>query len=293
MKTSRLSLVVLALAFSFNFQPVVQATTTISDTNQFAYGANLGWMDCRGDTNNGAVIGEYVCAGYIYSANVGWINFGSGAPTNGIQYQNLSASDFGVNHDGLGNLRGYAYGANIGWINFENTGGARVDLVTGRLSGFIYSATCGWISLSNSFAFVRTATIANGTDTDTDGIADAWERLKFGNLTTANVTSDTDHDGVSDKNEYLADTNANDPASKLEITAFSTTPGGTLPNVTWRSALTRQYRIEKTPDLNTSSWLDSGLGLISPDGTTTSRLFADTLAPVRFYRVNVLKPLAP
>ena len=45
-----------------------RATTTI---NKFAYGANLGWMDWRGDTNNGAVIGEYVCSGNIYSANVG------------------------------------------------------------------------------------------------------------------------------------------------------------------------------------------------------------------------------
>ena len=75
-----------------------------------------GWT-CRGDTNNGAVIGEYVCSGYIYSANVGWINLGSGSPANGIRYQNNSAADFGVNQDGLGNLSGYAYGANIGWIN--------------------------------------------------------------------------------------------------------------------------------------------------------------------------------
>src|SRR2546423_11446003 len=81
------------------------ALTTIDATNQYAYGANIGWMDWRGDTNNGAVIGEYVCSGYIYAANVGWINLGSGSPTNGIQYQNLAASDFGVNQDGFGNLR--------------------------------------------------------------------------------------------------------------------------------------------------------------------------------------------
>src|SRR6476661_9498772 len=116
------------------------AATTIDAANKYAYGANLGWMDWRGDTNNGAVIGEYVCSGYIYSANVGWINLGSGAPTNGIYYQNVSSNDFGVNQDGLGNLRGYAYGANIGWINFENTGAPTVNLKTGRLGGYIYSA---------------------------------------------------------------------------------------------------------------------------------------------------------
>src|SRR2546423_15704521 len=55
------------------------ALTTIDATNQYAYGANIGWMDWRGDTNNGAVIGEYGCSGYIYAANVGWINLGSGS----------------------------------------------------------------------------------------------------------------------------------------------------------------------------------------------------------------------
>src|SRR5438445_9515799 len=83
--------------------------TTINPTNKYAYGANIGWIDWRGDTNNGAVIGEYVCSGFIYSANVGWINLGSGSPANGIQYQNNSGSDFGVNTDPLGSLRGYAY----------------------------------------------------------------------------------------------------------------------------------------------------------------------------------------
>lgn len=33
----------------------------------------------------------------IYGANVGWINMGSGDPANHIQYQNNSATDFGVN----------------------------------------------------------------------------------------------------------------------------------------------------------------------------------------------------
>src|SRR5437773_9615512 len=107
MKIFHISLLLLAsLASSW-------AATTINTTNKYAYGANIGWMDWRGDTNNGAIIGEYVCSGYVYAANVGWINLGNGSPTNGIQYKNLSTNDFGVNQDGLGDLRGYAYGANI------------------------------------------------------------------------------------------------------------------------------------------------------------------------------------
>jgi len=268
------------------------AATTINAVNKFAYGANTGWQDWRGDTNNGAAIGDFVCAGFIYDANLGWIHLGDGTPPNGIQYLNNSATDFGVNHDGLGNLRGFAYGANIGWINFENLGGAKVDLVTGKLSGSVYSANCGWISLSNAFAFVQTDTIQSGADTDGDGLADAWERQNFGSLGNG-AGGNPDGDGATNLQEYHAGTNPNDAGSNLRITAFTTPSGGTLPKVTWTSVLTRQYRIEKTLSLTTPLWFDSGLGLIVPAGASTTRNFADLNAPMRFYRVQAVRPLSP
>src|SRR5262245_33859520 len=109
----RRSLLVLALVV-----PALSglAGTSIDLINRYAYGANIGWMDAAADNNNRAVIGAFYCWGSIYAANVGWINLGSGSPANMYAYQNNSASDFGVNTDGAGNLRGYAYGANIGWI---------------------------------------------------------------------------------------------------------------------------------------------------------------------------------
>jgi len=267
------------------------ALTTINTTNKYAYGANIRWIDWRGDTNSGAVIGEYVCSGYIWAANVGWVNLGSGAPTNGIRYQNLSANDFGINHDGQGNLCGYAYGANIGWINFETNGAPKVDLKTGKLSGYAYSPNCGWISLGNAFAFVQTDTIAPGA-VGTNGLPVAWMLTYFG-TTNVNANADPDGDGMSNQQEYLAGTNPTDANDKLAITAYTTTPGGTLATVTWKSTPTRCYYIQKNLDLTTSLWLDSGLGLVAPDGASTTRMFADTNAPVRFYRVQALRPLAP
>ena len=271
------------------------AATTINPVNKFSYGANLGWMDWRGDTNSGAVIGEFVCSGYIYSADTGWISLGGGSPTNGIQYQNLSASDFGVNSDSSGNLRGFAYDANGGWINFETNGAAKVDLLTGKLSGFIFSANCGWISLSNSFAFVQSDTIPKGADTDGDGIADAWERQNFGNLTTANGTNDFDGDGFSDRAEYLADTSPNNASDLLRITAFTQVLGtfGANDNIRWSSKLTRYYRVQKQDAFPGVAWLDSGLGLITPDGASTARLLTDSYATNRFYRVQAVRPLTP
>jgi hypothetical protein len=95
--------------------------------------------------------GEFICSGWFWGANVGWINIGNGFPVNNIQYQNNSATDYGVNYGfdpaqpGYAILRGYAYGANIGWINFEATGNPRIRFTDGALEGYAYSANCVWI----------------------------------------------------------------------------------------------------------------------------------------------------
>lgn len=267
-------------------------TTTIDATDRYTWGANIGWLNWRGDTNNGAVIGDYVCSGCIYAANVGWINLGSGAPTNGIYYQNLSANDFGVNQDGLGNLRGYAWGANIGWINFENTGAPKVNLRTGVISGSVWSANCGWISLSNSVAFVQTDTLYPGPLAP-DGLPIPWLLSNFG-TTNVNANADPDHDGMSNAQEYLAGTDPNNPSSVLRITSESFGLNGTSASLTWTSVPTRLYYIRNSVSLTTPTWLDSGLGLISPSaGSSTTDGFLDSSAPMRFYRVEAVLPLAP
>ena len=269
-----------------------RAAATINSTNKYAHSANLGWMDWRGDTNGGAIIGEYVCSGYIYGANVGWINLGSGTPTNGIAYQNLSANDFGVNQDGLGNLRGYAWGANIGWINFESNGAPKVDLKSGRMTGYIYSANCGWISLSNAFAYVQTDIIAPGA-VGTNGLPIAWQLLNFGN-TNVNPNADPDGDGMNNLQEYLAGTDPNNLNSKLAITTFSTSPSGASNYLSWQSVLTRCYYVQERLSLNNGfSWFDSGLGLIGPDGASTASTILGTNGPLRFYRVQAIRPLSP
>ncbi len=286
------SVIPVALALCLRPCSLLPAATSINSTNKFAYGANLGWIDARGDTNRGAIIGEFVCSGFLYAANIGWIHLGSNAPANGIQYQNSSATDYGVNHDGQGNLRGLAYGANIGWINFESNGAPKVNLQTGKLSGSIYAANCGWISLSNAFAVDETDSIPGGTDANADGLPDAWERLYFG-TTSVNPDADADGDGLSNKEEYLAGTNPTNSLSKLEIIASTFASGGTNGSLTWSSVPTRGYFIEKALDLSAPVWTDSGLGEIFPTGSTTTRAFTDTSALMRFYRVEAVRPLAP
>jgi hypothetical protein len=278
------------------------AATTINPVNHFAYGANIGWIDWRGDVANGAVIGQFSCSGYIYGANVGWIHLGDGTPVNGIRYQNNSAADFGVNHDGAGNLRGFAYGANIGWLFFTNRAadgatyeGPRVDLLTGRLSGFVYGANVGWISLSNLFAYVQTDSLPAGPDSDGDGLPDAWELIQAGNLGTLTGNGDNDNDGVPNSQEYLADTNPLDPNSNLRITSFVANAMGTANTIAFTSRPTRVYEVQERTSLsNAPLWSDSGLGLIAPDaGATTTRSFSDTASSMRYFRVEASPPLSP
>lgn len=283
----------LAVALSFSLQPLLlQAVTSINALNKNAYGANVGWVDFRADTNHGAVIGEFVCSGYLYGANVGWIHLGSNAPVNGIQYQNNSATDYGVNNDGLGNLRGFAYGANIGWINFVSNGAPKVDLKTGKLSGSIYSANCGWISLSNAFAVVQTDSIPGGADLNANGLPDAWELTFFGTL-GVNPNADPDGDGMSNKQEYLAGTNPTNSLDNLKITVFNSSPGGTNASLTWSSVLTRYYSIQETTNLTSQVWINNSAGVIVPNGLFTTRAFTDSNATNRFYRVEAFRPLAP
>src|SRR5262249_13296061 len=98
------------------------ASSNVSPDRSEAWSANAGWMNWRPELIDGVQVCRFICLGYIYSANLGWISLGNGLPENGIQYRNTSASDFGVNVDRTGNLRGLAYGANVGWINFEDSG---------------------------------------------------------------------------------------------------------------------------------------------------------------------------
>jgi hypothetical protein len=288
----RSSFVISLLSLALQPSSVLRAETNINATNKFAYSANAGWIDARGNTNNGAIIGEFVCSGYLYGADIGWINLGSNAPVNGIQYQNNSAADYGVNHDGQGNLRGFAYSPNVGWINFESNGAPRVNLQTGKLGGFIYSANCGWISLSNAFAVVQTDTIPAGTDSNANGLPDAWERIYFGAL-GVNPLADPDGDGMSNQEEYLAGTNPTNSSSNLKITAFTSSPGGTNVSLTWNTVLSRYYLIQETTDLGSAVWADGGLGAIVPTNSSTSRTLSTAFATNRFYRIQAFRPLGP
>ena len=62
-----------------------QAGSTIDDVNASGYGANIGFISWKPSAGDGVSIGEFICSGFIYAANGGWISMGNGSPTNHIQ----------------------------------------------------------------------------------------------------------------------------------------------------------------------------------------------------------------
>lgn len=271
-----------------------RAETTINPDHAHAWGANVGWINWRGDPAQGAQVGEFFCSGYLYAANVGWIHLGSGRPADGRAYQNNSATDYGVNVSPNGDLRGFAYGANIGWVRFPDLGAPSVDPFTGKLSGAVYGANIGWISLSNAVAYVQTDRLTTGDDTDHDNLPDAWELSRTNNLTRLG-TGDADGDGVSDLDEYLADTDPLNTDDRPELLSILRQDGGAMITLEWTSRPTRKYQVQRRAAFEaTAPWQDVGLQLENPDaGVTTTRSYAEPAGAQDFFRVRIIKPLSP
>ena len=271
-----------------------RAETTIDPAHPHAYGANVGWVDARGDATNGAAVGRFYCTGHLYGANVGWIGLGNG-PTNGWRYGNAAADDWGVNHDGEGRLSGCAWGANVGWIVFEQTHGQpRVDLRTGNLSGHAWSANAGWIGLSNVQAFVRTASLDSGPDADLDDLPDAYEYRYTNTLAALSGLAghDADADGATDWMEAGADTDPLDGEDLLRIVSLET--GDSTNRVTWTARPTRLYRLETTNDVAAvGPWTDVGPGLLGPPILSwMARDVPDDGRTPGFYRIQAVVPLS-
>lgn len=271
--------------------PAARAESTINETNRQAYGANIGWLDARGDVVHGASIGQFHCTGHVWSANCGWIGLGHG-PTNGCRYGNTSTNDWGVNHDGEGNLSGYAYGANVGWIVFEQTNGRpRVDLRTGAFSGYAWGANVGWIGLSNAQAFVETDAFAPGPDSDSDGLPDPWELSHAQNLHVfRGGTNDWDRDGATDTEEYGADTDPTDEDEWFRIVSYTNAPPSVLQ---WSTRPSRLYRVERTNNMPagvSDDWFSADI-LFGPYAASPAELNLPGLSvSTQFYRVKAVLP---
>ncbi len=126
-------------------------------------------------------------------------------------------------------------------------------------------------------------------DDDGDGVPDWWEAWRHQSVTLADAQTDLDHDGDGDWHEFLADTDPDDPLSRLTL-SFT----GNAPNLTCTAHQTsteRIYRLEYSITLQAGSWIS----LTDPavPGTGADLTFPQTtnLGPTVYFRTAVT--LAP
>jgi hypothetical protein len=158
-----------------------------------------------------------------------------------------------------------AYGGNVGWMDWSGgTGEIATGVVIGAYvcSGYIYSANVGWINLG-------------------------------GGSPNVNPNADPTGKGMTIEQDYLAGTNPNEAASILEITGQSFSSDGAGATLSWNSVPARHYYIQETLSLSPANWITNRVGLISPDGSSTTSSITDPRAAQRFYRIQAVQPLTP
>lgn len=169
-------------------------------------------------------------------------------------------------------------------------------LSSGRLADGSYRLTLAANALAdpagNPLAAAYQFDFTVATDTDSDGIPDAWESangLDPGNPSDA--ASDVDGDGQTNLAEYRAGTDPRSGASRFAVTDIVHTVNGV--DLTWSSVAGRQYRIHWSEDLTDWVPLTSGGVPVVVTATGSSTLYS---VPVtngntrRFFRLEVVAP---
>ncbi len=94
-----------------------------------------------------------------------------------------------------------------------------------------------------------TTVVVSRVDADEDGMADAWETTKFGDLATATHATDFDGDGLLDWQEYVVGMEPKNDQSRLAITNMAAAADSAQIVLQWPSASNRTYSLFGTSNM--------------------------------------------
>ncbi|MCI0744751.1 MAG: hypothetical protein L0Y58_05020 [Verrucomicrobia subdivision 3 bacterium] len=166
----------------------------------------------------------------------------------------------------------------MGAVQMPDVIGTPTSLIRWGRDGLAFRTSGGQI-------FIIRTTLAD--DLDADGMADSWEAEFFGGTSMPGGGAGEDYDGdrVSNGNEFVAQTNPNDPDSFLHIGSLSV--GAGVLRIAFPTISGKRYRVERAGTLPPPFWsivadvLGTGevVELTDPSpGSQTSK----------FYRLQVL-----
>lgn len=128
-------------------------------------------------------------------------------------------------------------------------------------NGLAASDTNGYL---NAFMIQEQPVSVGITDTDADGMDDAWEQTHFGGLSQPNAgaSQDLDNDGFDNYSEYRAGTDPQSASSRLELSGINTpTNQSTHVVLEWFGVTGKTYSIEYRTNLSSGTWsaIQSGI----------------------------------
>ena len=194
-----------------------------------------------------------------------------------------------VTLDGTVNIDTTGAGSTIGdaWNLVANTGAKNYG-ATFSITGFSRTGTA-WkktIDAARAYQFEQTtgvlAVVAN-SDSDNDGMLDAWETTHFGNLAQT-AAGDPDADGTDNLAEFRLGLDPNSSASRFGIATTDTNPADGF-TIAWPSAAGVTFTVKRTTDMATWTTLTATL----PAGSGGSTQYTDPSPPAgkAFYRVEL------